>query len=89
MKNDKYERVWQPYGRGLPKVSDVWIKIKCQIQIYTIVSHHNFNKSITITYIAKYENTYITILTYIFYLPFSRINTLLWVRVNFNCILAW
>jgi hypothetical protein len=51
----KSKRAWIAYARGLPKVSDVWIKIKCQIQIYTIVSHHNSNKPITITYIAKYE----------------------------------
>ncbi len=31
----KYKRYWRAYGRGLPKVSDIWIKIKCQIQIYT------------------------------------------------------
>jgi hypothetical protein len=65
------------------------IKIKCQKQIYFIISHHNLNKFINIiTCIAKYWNAYISYNDFGLYPLFTFFETIAFHQVKVKWILT-
>jgi len=64
------------------------MQINYQKQIYSIVSHHDLNKSIITTCISKYENAYMLYHDFNIYFIFSIFKTITfhWERVNLNYV---